>query len=177
MTGTRAALRYAKAILDVSNAKGNAEVVGTDMKTISDAISQSSELKLFLENPVIKGESKLAALNEIFASANADTKNLFSVLLQNKRLDILEAIAAQFAVLYDELKGIQVAYVTTATPLTAELETQVLAKVKELSTKEVTIVNEVNKDIIGGFIIRLGDMQYNASIANKLSQLKREFNN
>lgn len=177
MTGTRAALRYAKAILDVSNAKGNAEVVGTDMKTISDAISQSSELKLFLENPVIKGESKLAALNEIFASANADTKNLFSVLLQNKRLDILEAITVQYAKLYDELKGVEVAYVTTATPLTPALEAQVLAKVKELSTKEVTIVNEVNKDIIGGFIIRLGDMQYNASIANKLSQLKREFNN
>lgn len=177
MTGTRAALRYAKAILDVSNAKGNAEVVGADMKNISTAISQSSELKLFLENPIIKGTSKLAALNEIFASANADTKNLFSVLLQNKRLDILEAIAAQYAVLYDELKGVQVAHVTTATPLTAALEVQVLSKIKELSTKDVTIVNEVNADIIGGFIIRLGDMQYNASIANKLNQLKREFNN
>lgn len=177
MTGTRAALRYAKAILDVSNAKGNAEVVSGDMKNISDAISQSNELKLFLENPIVKGESKLAALNEIFASANADTKNLFSVLLQNKRLDILEAIAAQYAVLYDELKGIEVAYVTTATPLTSTLEAQVLAKIKEISKKEVTIVNEVNSNIIGGFIIRLGDMQFNASIANKLSQLKREFNN
>lgn len=177
MTGTRAAVRYAKAILDVSNAKGNAEVVSADMKNIADAISQSNELKLFLENPVVKGESKLAALNEIFASANADTKNLFSVLLQNKRLDILEAIAAQYATLYDELKGIQVAYVTTATPLTDTLEAQVLAKVKELSNKDVSIVNEVNADIIGGFIIRLGDMQYNASIANKLNQLKREFNN
>jgi len=177
MTGTRAAVRYAKAILEVSNAKENAEVVSADMKNIAEAISQSNELKLFLENPVVKGETKLAALNEIFASANADTKNLFSVLLQNKRLDILEAITAQYAILYDELKGVQVAYVTTATPLTSELEAQVLAKVKQLSTKEITIVNEVNKDIIGGFIIRLGDMQYNASIANKLSQLRREFNN
>lgn len=177
MTGTRAAVRYAKAILEVSNAKGNAEVVHADMKNIAEAISQSNELKLFLENPVVKGESKLAALNEIFASANADTKNLFSVLLQNKRLDILEAIAAQFAILYDEFKGVQVAYVTTASPLTAPLEAQVLAKIKELSNKEVSIVNEVNADIIGGFIIRLGDMQFNASIANKLSQLKREFNN
>jgi F-type H+-transporting ATPase subunit delta len=177
MTGTRAALRYAKAILDVSNAKGNADAVSKDMFNISEAIKQSNELKLFLENPIIKGESKLAALNEIFASANADTKNLFSVLLQNKRIDILEAIAKQFSVLYDELKGVQVAYVTTATALTSELETQILAKIKEFSNKEISIVNEVNPDIIGGFIIRLGDMQYNASIANKLSQLKREFNN
>ncbi|HLV50921.1 MAG TPA: ATP synthase F1 subunit delta [Flavobacterium sp.] len=177
MTGTRAALRYAKAILDVSNANGRAEIVNQDMKTITAAISQSGELKSFLENPIIKGEAKLAALNEIFAAANTDTKNLFSVLLQNKRLDILEAIAVQYASLYDELKGIQVAYVTTATPLTTELEAQVLAKIKEFSNKEITIVNEINKDIIGGFIIRLGDMQFNASIANKLSQLKREFNN
>jgi len=177
MTGTRAALRYAKAILDVSNANGNADAVSADMKNISDAIAQSSELKLFLENPIVKGESKLAALNEIFASAGTDTKNLFSVLLQNKRLDILEAIAAQYAKLYDELKGIEVAHVITAAPLTPEMEAQVLAKIKEVSNKEITLVNEVNKDIIGGFIIRLGDMQFNASIANKLNQLKREFNN
>jgi len=177
MTGTRAALRYAKAILDVSNANGNADAVGADMKNISDAIAQSNELKLFLENPIVKGESKLAALNEIFASAGTDTKNLFSVLLQNKRLDILEAIAVQYAKLYDELRGIEVAYVTTATPLTPEMEAQVLAKIKEISKKDITLVNEVNKDIIGGFIIRLGDMQFNASIANKLNQLKREFNN
>ena len=75
------------------------------------------------------------------------------------------------------MKGIQVAYVTTAVPLTPELEAQVLAKIKQVSDKEITIVNEINKDLIGGFIIRLGDMQFNASIANKLSQLKREFNN
>jgi len=177
MTGTRAALRYAKAILDVSNANGNAETVNQDMKTITTAILQSNELKSFLENPIIKGKAKLAALNEIFASANADTKKLFSVLLENKRLNILEAIALQYASLYDEMKGIQVAYVTTATPLTPELEAQVLTKIKQVSDKEITIVNDVNKDIIGGFIIRLGDMQFNTSIANKLSQLKREFNN
>ena len=177
MTGTRAALRYAKAILDVSNAKGNADAVSSDLKTILNAISQSNELKLFLENPVIKGGAKLAALNEIFASANADTKNLFSVLFQNKRLDILEVITKQYATLYDAFKGVEIAYVTTATPLTSELEAQVLAKIKEFSNKKITIVNNVNKDIIGGFIIRLGDMQYNASIVNKLSQLQREFNN
>ncbi|SRR5690554_3753479 len=177
MTGTRAALRYAKAILDVSKENGNAELVSHDMKSISNAISQSDELKVFLQNPIIKGEAKLAALNEIFATANGDTKKLFSVLLENKRLNILEAIAAKYAVLFDEMKGVQVAHVTTATPITPELEAQIMAKIKEISDKEISIVNEVNKEIIGGFIIRLGDMQFNASIANKLSQLKREFNN
>ena len=99
------------------------------------------------------------------------------MLLQNKRFDILEAITVQFKKLYDEMNGVQVAFVTTATELTPVMEAQVLAKIKELSTKEITIVSQVNPDIIGGFIIRIGDTQYNGSIADKLSQLKREFNN
>lgn len=177
MTGTRAAIRYAKAILDVSNANGNVASVSQDMLTVTAAISESLDLNQFLQNPVVKGEAKLAALNEIFATANADTKSLFQLLFQNKRLDILEAVATQFNVLYDELQGKQIAYVTTATPMSSELEAKVLAKIKEISSKEVTIVNEVNADIIGGFIIRIGDQQFNASIANQLSQLKREFNN
>lgn len=177
MTGTRAAIRYAKAILEVSNAKGNAAIVSQDMATIAQAISESKELKSFLSNPIIKGNVKLNALLEVFASANEDTKSLFQVLLQNKRFDILEAITVQFKELYDEMNGIQVAHVTTATELAPAIEAQVLAKIKELSAKEVTIVNHINKDIIGGFIIRIGDIQYNASVADKLSQLKREFTN
>src|SRR5690606_18518315 len=135
------------------------------------------ELKSFITNPIIKGTVKLNALLEVFASANEDTKSLFKVLLENKRFDILEAITLQFKVLYDEMNGVQVAYVTTATELTPSMESQVLAKIKELSSKEVSIVSNVNPNIIGGFIIRIGDIQYNGSVADKLSQLKREFTN
>ncbi|MDN3708711.1 ATP synthase F1 subunit delta [Myroides ceti] len=177
MAGTRAAIRYAKAILEVSNAKGKAEVVKSDMNDIVNAISESKELNDFIGNPVIKGEVKLAALLEVFAGADEDTKALFHLLLQNKRFDILNAIAKQYNVLYDEFAGVEVAYVTTAVPMTPELETKVLSKIKQLSSKSVTIVNKVNPDIIGGFIIRIGDQQFNASVADKLSQLKREFTN
>lgn len=177
MTGTRAAIRYAKAILEVSNAKGNAAVVSQDMATIAQAISESKELKSFLSNPIVKGNVKLNALLEVFASANEDTKSLFQVLLQNKRFDILEAITVQFKKLYDDLNGIQVAYVTTATELSSEMKSQILAKIKQLSDKEVSIVSNINPEIIGGFIIRIGDIQYNGSVADKLSQLKREFTN
>jgi len=177
MSGTRAAIRYAKAILEVSSAKGNAEVVKNDMTSIVNAISESKELKDFILNPVVKGEVKSEALLEVFADANEDTKALFNLLLANKRFEILEAIAKQYLVLYDEFAGIEVAHVTTAVPMTAELEAKVLSKIKELSSKNITIQNKVNPDIIGGFIIRIGDQQFNASVADKLSQLKREFTN
>jgi F-type H+-transporting ATPase subunit delta len=65
--------------------------------------------------------------------------------------------------------------VTSAIPLTKEMDEKILTKVKEITGKEVTIENVVNSDIIGGFILRIGDIQYDASIAHKLQVLKRQF--
>ncbi|RZK18328.1 MAG: F0F1 ATP synthase subunit delta, partial [Flavobacterium sp.] len=71
----------------------------------------------------------------------------------------------------------EVAEVTTAVPLTGDLEAKVLAKVKEFTTKTVTLHNIVDESIIGGFILRIGDKQFNASIVNSLQVLKRELSN
>lgn len=61
--------------------------------------------------------------------------------------------------------------------MTSELETKVLAKIASFSNKKITIENIVDPAIIGGFILRMGDKQYNASVANSLQNLKREFSN
>jgi len=60
-------------------------------------------------------------------------------------------------------------------PITEDIELKVLAKIKELSNKAVTVKNIVDESILGGFILRVGDVQYNASVASKLNKLKREF--
>jgi F-type H+-transporting ATPase subunit delta len=75
------------------------------------------------------------------------------------------------------MNGVEVAKVTTAVPMDAALESKVLAKVATLSSKKITIENSVDPSIIGGFILRIGDKQYNASIANRLQVLKRELSN
>jgi len=65
--------------------------------------------------------------------------------------------------------------VTTAVALTPALEKIILAKASQLSTAEITLENTIDPSIIGGFILRIGDLQYNASVAHQLDQLKREF--
>jgi F-type H+-transporting ATPase subunit delta len=75
------------------------------------------------------------------------------------------------------MNGIEVAQVTTAIPMDAALEAKVLAKIATLSDKKITIENIVDASIIGGFILRIGDKQYNASVANRLQVLKRELSN
>lgn len=174
---SRAAIRYAKAIIDIASTSGRTEAVNNDMKLIVETVAGSAELKEFLANPVIKMDAKKAALSELFSNVQPETKSLFHLLFENKRFEILEAIAQQYNLIFDEINGIEVAKVTTAFPITPELESKVLAKIAEFSNKKITIENIVDPAIIGGFILRVGDKQYNASVASKLSELKREFSN
>ena len=177
MAGTRAAIRYSKAILDLANSKGVAEVVSNDMKTIAATINGNLELTTFIQNPTIKVEVKEKALLEVFAESNSVTKGLFHLLFENKRLEILGAIAVEYGKLSDLANGKELAQVTTAFPMDAALEAQVLAKIATLSDKKITLENIVDPAIIGGFILRIGDKQYNASVYNRLQVLKREFSN
>jgi F-type H+-transporting ATPase subunit delta len=175
MAGTRAAIRYAKAILEITQANNNTANVTNDMTSIVNAVKESKELKNFLQSPIIKGEVKHSSLVAIFAAAQKETKSLFQLLLVNKRFELLPTIASDFKALVNELNGVEIAKVTTAFPLTADLETNVLAKIKEFSNKTITIENIVDESIIGGFILTIGDQQYNASVASSLQNLKREF--
>ena len=177
MSSTRAAIRYAKAILDMANSKSAANEVSQDMTLIATTINGNLELNTFIQNPTIKVEVKESALLEVFTSVNNVTKGLFHLLLENKRFEILESIAVEYNKLFDEANGVEVAKVTTAIAITPELEAKVLAKIKEFSNKKVTIENIVDASIIGGFILRIGDKQYNASVANRLQVLKRELSN
>lgn len=175
MAGARAAIRYAKAVLDLAKSQNAADAINNDMTTISDTISNNQELSDFLQNPVVRSSIKQSALTEIFKDTHELTGKLIETLITNKRIALLGSVAKSYTQLFAQLKGSQIAKVTTAVPMTPELETKVLEKVKELTGKETQIENIVDESILGGFILRVGDIQYNASIANKLNRLKREF--
>ena len=176
MSGSKAGIRYAKAILQKANEAGNAAAVFEDMQVIFNTLSSNKELRVVLQSPVIKGEDKKQALQKIFSSQSKATHSLIDVLVSNHRIDQLGNVAQAYNSLYNDAQGVKTAKVTTAVPLSEGIEKQVLAKVEELTgSKSVTIENEIDESIIGGFILRIGDLQYNASIANQLGNLKREF--
>jgi len=174
---SRAAIRYAKAILETAVSSGNTVKVNDDMLSIVSSIARSKELSEFLSSPIVTSDIKMTALSEVFASVQAETKSLFILLKENKRFEILAPIASQFNILFDVMNNIEVAKVTTAFPITPDLESIVLAKIATISNKKITLENIVDPSIIGGFILRIGDKQYNASMANRLQELKREFSN
>ena len=178
MKDARAALRYAKAILNLAKDSKAEEAVNKDMALLTATISENSELEVMLNSPIIKASDKVNVLNALFKDkVNNITLGLFHLLQDNKRIALLDAIAIKYAIIFDHYKHTQEAKVTTAVPLTADIEKQVVAKIVEITGDKANLVNEVNPDILGGFILRVGDVQYDASISNKLQVLKRQFEN
>jgi F-type H+-transporting ATPase subunit delta len=175
MNESRAAARYAKAILDFAVEKKKTDVLEEDMRSIVATMSASKELREMLGSPVLKGELKKKALMAIFKGSHEITEGLIDLLIQNRRISLLNEVALKYIILNEDLKGEGVAFVTTAVPLSGELEKKVLRKISSITGNKITIKNEIDKSIVGGFILRVGDLQYDASIANKLNTIKREF--
>jgi F-type H+-transporting ATPase subunit delta len=177
MNESRAAIRYAKAVLDLAVENKSAQAVEDDMRSIVSTIAENEDLQAMLGSPVIKGKAKQEVLAEIFSDANQITEGVIAMLVANKRIGLLHEVALKYIVLNEKLKGEGVAIVTSAVPLTPELEADILKKVQTITGNKVTIKNIVDESILGGFVLRVGDLQFDASISNKLNNIKREFSN
>ena len=178
MKNARAAIRYAKALLNLAKDSKEETAVNDDMLFITTTISENEEFEVMLNSPIVKSSDKINVLNALFKEkVNTITLGLFHLLKDNKRIAMLASIAKQYAIIYDFEKHLQVAKVTTAIPLTSEIEKQILAKIVTLTGEKASLENEVNPAILGGFILRVGDVQYDASISNYLNELKKEFDN
>jgi F-type H+-transporting ATPase subunit delta len=176
MKGTRAALRYAKATLDLAKERGIAEKINDDMQLISKAISESKDLQIMLKSPVVRSSVKRSVLTKIFGSkVNPLTEKVMYLLLDNNRIELLELVAKEYVIIFDYLKGIETALVTTAVPLTKELEKEFLKKVTDLVGKEITVKNIVDPSIVGGYILRVGDQQLDSSVTGLLNSVLEDF--
>ena len=143
---SRAAIRYAKAVLDQANHANISEVVFGDMKSIQATLAGSKELRVVLQSPVVKAEDKKQALLQIFEKNSEVTKALIQILTSNKRINLLGGVALAYVDLYNDSKGVKTATVITAVTLTPEIEAKVLSKLKEMTGSEnITINNTIDE--------------------------------
>lgn len=176
MYGFRAANRYAKALLSYTIDQRTTEEVFADMQLIHNTVKESKDLERLLISPIVKTTVKKNVLDRVFAQITAPTKRLISLLMQNGRLPLLNQVAERFVLQYNIYKNYQTAVVTTAVPLSSETKTAVLKKVQSLTNNEhITLESKVDPSVIGGFILRVGDVQYNASLAYKIGKLQQRF--
>jgi len=160
--------------MDLAVEQGKVREVEKDTRLVLDTIEESDPLKDMLQSPVITDQDKGTALKALFKDAQPLTSELFNLLGTNNRANILKEVAEQYVALYEKMQGQDIATVLTAVPLNANLEKKILKQLKDITGREVVIENKIDPELIGGFILQMGDLEYNASISNKLGNLKRE---
>ncbi len=170
------ASRYAKSLLDLAEEQGQLDAVKGDIEGVVSVLKSNTELLAILKNPIIKGDKKRNILAAIFEGKISPIILSFFYILVNKgRAAILLDIAQEFVREYNEAKGIVKASVTSATALSeanlADLQKIITEEIKA----EVILKNIVDPSLIGGFMVRVGDRQIDASIAGKLNKLEKHF--
>ncbi len=176
---SKAGARYAKSLLDLSKEQNAVEEVKNDMVFFEKIVDDNSELEAILKNPIVPLDKKQGILEGVFGGkVHAITNSFFQLVVKKGRSAILFDTAKQFVQQYNAIKGIVTAEVTSASALTDANRTEVVNLVKkELGASEVVVVEKVNPDLIGGFILKVGDRQFDASVASGLNKLKKEFAN
>lgn len=176
MNGSKVAYRYAKSLLDVAQDQKILENVYNDMILVRKTLKENPDFAEYVSSPVVKTVNKIEIAKKIF-EGKIETLSLdFLILVTNNgREDVYLQIVKRFIHLYDEVKGVEVAKVISAVKLDEKLLSRIQNHVSLLTGKTIEIVEEINEDIIGGYILKIGDYQYDASILNNMQKLQREF--
>ena len=172
MKGSRASLRYAKATLSYADKNDSVREVAKDMNDLVTVFTNNKTLNYVLKNPLSDVEKKKNIVNALIPNASTTTKKLLNLLSINNRLQLFFEIAKNYLMLFAESQGEVKVFVISAVPLTSKIEKLILEKSKNFSNKKIFIENRIDPTIIGGFILKINDMQYDASILNKLRALK-----
>lgn len=147
-----------------------------DMQLVHETCEASRELVLLLRNPIVQGDKKEAVIKAVFGSRLDALSNAFiQIIIRKGRENHLDGIAKEYVQLYKELKGVVTAHVTSAVQMDDSIRLTVLSLVKAAKGDQVELLEEVDPSLIGGFILRVGDQQFDTSISRKLKQLKNEF--
>ena len=174
----KVASRYAKSLIDLAKEKGTLEQVKSEIEQVAAVIKENTELKAVLANPIIKTDKKQNILKALFqGKVSQEVSGFFDIMVRKGRGELVYATALEFIREYDELKGIVNAEVTSATPLSDTNLQALKATLQEQINAQVLLTNKVDKSLIGGFVVKVGDKQVDASIAGKLNKLERHFIN
>lgn len=174
----RVSTAYAKSLLELSQEQKSLEAVYKDMIFVSTTIEGSIDLKKMLTSPIISNLKKLSIIEAIFkGKLSPITFSFFTLLTKKKREDLLLPVSKEFIAEYKNFKGIQTATVVTAIAADDVLKKQVEKLIKSISKKEIEIVYKVDTNIVGGFILTVGDRQIDNSVKTQLNKVRNQFSN
>ncbi|MAQ47625.1 MAG: ATP synthase F1 subunit delta [Flavobacteriales bacterium] len=174
MLNNKASYRYAQALFSLAQEKQLQDAILNDCKLLLNEFYQTEELFTIVKNPTINKVFKKQIFEKIFLhKIGKETMNFISFLLKRGRESLLPIILENYNFLYNKEKNIIVAEVVSSKPLDTSLINTIKEKIGVLGA--VNLNQKIDPKIIGGFIIKIGDLQYDASIKKQINNVKRAF--
>ncbi|MDX1667152.1 MAG: ATP synthase F1 subunit delta [Saprospiraceae bacterium] len=173
---SKAARRYASALLEISKEREEVESILEDMKLINNTIRDSRDLELFLQSPIIRYDEKADGLKQVFGDRIQEITGQFIELLARKnRIRLLGQIVQAFVEQYNVFAGIIKVDVLTARALDDTQKKQLHEALEEKTGKKVEMQLEVNESLKGGMAVRIDDTVIDGTVKHKLEQLQEKF--
>jgi F-type H+-transporting ATPase subunit delta len=168
--------RYAKALIKVGCDNNCLDALKADMELMSATIGENPMFRQILDSPVIKPPQKRKVMDELLEKRiHPLTLNFINIIIHNRREILLADVARNFVDQYERLKGIKRAHIVSAAAMDEKTKQQLQRQLKALyKSSDVQMTAETNPDLIGGFILRVGDQQYDASLSSGLERIKKQ---
>jgi len=179
MQNPRLAARYAKSLLDIALEQNQVDATLNDIRLLDKVSMDSRDFVNVLRSPIINADKKQAIIEAVLGSKLAPlTKAFVTLLVKKGREGNLPEIAKAFINQYKEMKGIKTVKLTTAVPASDALKNKILERATaSLNNAQVELLETVNPDILGGFVLEMDDKLFDASIRRDLNDVRNQFLN
>ena len=165
--------RYSKAIFEIAEEKNQVKEIYEMLNSAMVLYRTDKEFKNFILNPLIDNEQKKSVLNEIFGKDNSENLNILLYILDKGRMNCIKYIVAEYLKIYYRKNRILDVKATFTKELTDEQKKKLIDKLSQKTGKEINLVVKVDKDILGGGIIKIGDKIIDGSIRRELDNWRK----
>lgn len=173
MKSSKVASRYAKSLLEIAIEQNKIDSVLGDMKFLLEINNESRDLELLIQSPIVNSDKKIDIFEKIFEQFEEVSMAFLRLITKNRRESFMPQIAEAFIALVKEHKGIVPVSLISARPLDAKTKEMITSKVQAMVSGQLEIEEKIDESIIGGFIVRMGDTQIDASVASQFNNLKQ----
>ncbi len=164
---------YARSLFEVAREQGKLDVLREQLAQFADAVHERRELAVFFFSPYFSTKEKQEALGPLLEDADETLLNFLALLIENHRMPVIFRVRGEYERLWDEENRMLPVEITSAIELD-QATTESLGKtIGERAGRKVTLAARVDPDILGGIVLRVGNSILDASIRNRLEQLRR----
>jgi F-type H+-transporting ATPase subunit delta len=165
---------YARALFEAAKENDVLDRVHDELGEIVDALEESDELKMFFFSPYFSAEEKKDAVDQVVSGADERTVNFLKLLAERHRLPVLFRIRSDFDELWAEERKLLSVSVTSAVELDDKLVKDIGKRIEEQTGRDVELSSRVDPYVLGGLVVRVGNMVLDASVRNRLEQLRKQ---